>query len=165
MNIRKLLFLTAVLALPAFAAEGVPDAATANDSARLPYGHQGAISAACRADPGKCRKEMQARREQMCAQNPEKCREMKVRMEQRRAQCQADPAKCEQERQVRMDERFRKADADGNGTLSRSEAEKGMPMLARRFDTIDANKDGQVTRDELAAVRKARHGASPQRKI
>lgn len=165
MNIRTSLFLTVVLAMPVFAAESVPAAAADPDGARPTYGQQGAISAACKADPEKCRKEMQARREQMCAQNPEQCREMKVRLEQRRAQCQADPAKCEQERQVRMDERFRKADADGNGTLSRSETEKGMPMLARRFDAIDANKDGQITRDERAAARKARHGARPQQKI
>lgn len=165
MNISKLLFLSAVLALPVFAAEGAPGATIANDSASPPYGHHGAISAACRADPEKCRMEMQARREKMCAQNPEKCREMKARMEQRRAQCQADPAKCEQERRVRMDERFRKADADGGGTLTRVEAEKGMPMLARRFDAIDADKDGQVSRDELAAARKARHGAKPQHKL
>ena len=169
MNINKLLFLSAVLALPVFAAEGTPGTTIANDSAKPPYGHHGAMSEACKADPEKCRKEMQAQRqahrEKMCAQNPEKCKEMKAQMEQRRAQCQADPAKCAQERQARMDERFRKADADGNGLLSRTEAGKGMPMLARHFDIIDTNKDGQVSRVELTTARKARHDAGPQHKM
>ncbi len=49
--------------------------------------------------------------------------------------------------------------------LSRVAAEKGMPMMARRFDAIDANKVGQVSRDELATARKARHGARPQHKL
>ena len=149
-----------MLALPVFAAEGTPG--TISDGAKPPYGHHGAMREACKADPEKCRKEMQAHREKMCAQNPEKCKEMKAQMEQRRVQCQADPAKCAQERQARMDERFGKADADGNGLLSRTEAEKGMPMLARHFDAIDANKDGQVSRVELTTARKARHDARPQ---
>ncbi len=161
MNISKLLFLSAVLALPVFAAEGTPGAT--GEGAKPPYGHHGAMREACKADPEQCRKEMQqqrhAHREKMCAQNPEQCREMKARMEQRRAQCQADPAKCAQELQARMDGRFGKADADGNGLLSRAEAGKGMPMLARHFDAIDANKDGQVSRVELATARKARHEA------
>ncbi len=185
MNISKSLLLSVLLALPAFAAEGVPGATIANDAAKPPYGSHGAIVAACRADPEKCkemkarteqrraqcqadpekcRQEMQARREQFCAQNAERCREMKARMEQRRAQCRADPEKCRQEREARMDERFRKADADGNGMLSRAEAEKGAPMLARHFEAIDADRDGQVSRAELTTARKARQGSKPQRK-
>lgn len=112
--------------------------------------------ARCKADPEKCRQERQAQREKMCAQNPEKCREMKARMEERRAQCQADPQKCAQERQAKMDQRFKKADSDGNGTLSRAEAGQGMPMLAKNFDRVDVNKDGQLSRDEIAAARKQR---------
>ena len=48
-----------------------------------------------------------------------------------------------------FDERFKKADTDGDGALSKAEAEKSMPRLARDFDAIDANKDGKVTQDEL----------------
>ncbi len=98
-------------------------------------------------------------REKMCAQNPEKCKEMKAKMEQRREACKADPEKCRQEHQARAAERFKKSDADGNGSLSRAEAEKNMPRLARRFDMIDANKDGQLSREEMSAARKAHHGA------
>jgi len=50
---------------------------------------------------------------------------------------------------------FKKADADGNGTLSRAEVEKSMPRLAEKFDQIDTNKDGQLSRDEMKAWKKA----------
>ena len=50
---------------------------------------------------------------------------------------------------------FKKADTDGNGTLSRAEGEKSMPRLAEKFDQIDANKDGQLSRDEMHAWKKA----------
>jgi hypothetical protein len=50
---------------------------------------------------------------------------------------------------------FKKADADGNGTLSRAEVEKSLPRLAKKFDQVDANKDGQLTHDELKAGRKS----------
>jgi len=114
----------------------------------------------CKADPEKCRAEAQARREQWCKDNPEKCREMKAKAEQRREQCKADPEKCRAEAQARVRERFKKADTNGDGQLSREEAQKGMPQVARDFDRIDANKDGVVTLEELEASRKARAGAS-----
>ena len=47
-------------------------------------------------------------------------------------------------------ERFKKADANGDGKLTRAEAEAGgMRMVARNFDAIDTNKDGFVTPDEI----------------
>ena len=49
---------------------------------------------------------------------------------------------------------FKKADADGNSALSRAEVEKSMPRLARKFDQLDANKDGQLSRDEMKAGKK-----------
>jgi len=193
MNIKKMLFLSAFLVMPAFAADGP---GTLPPGAKPPYGQHGAMQEACRANPEKCRQERMAKREQWCAENPEKCREMKARAEQRRAdckadpekcrqerrakrekwcadnpekckemkaraeqrraQCKADPAKCEQERKARMDERFKRADADGNGQLSKQEAENRSPRLARHFDRIDANKDGQLSREELAVAMEKR---------
>ncbi len=50
---------------------------------------------------------------------------------------------------------FSKADADANGTLSRAEVDKSLPRLAQKFDQIDTNKDGQLSRDEMKAGRKA----------
>jgi Ca2+-binding EF-hand superfamily protein len=49
-------------------------------------------------------------------------------------------------------ERFKKADTNGDGTISKSEAEAGMPMLARNFDAVDANKDGKLTSEEIRAA-------------
>lgn len=46
-------------------------------------------------------------------------------------------------------EKFKSADKDGNGSLSKEEAQQGMPQLAKNFDKIDANHDGQVSRDEI----------------
>ena len=110
---------------------------------------------ACKADPEKCRAERKARFEQWCKANPEKCREMQARREQ----CKADPEKCRAEMQAQREQRFKRADANGDGRLTRAEAEKGMPAVARNFDRIDANQDGVVTINELEAARKARAGA------
>ncbi len=46
-------------------------------------------------------------------------------------------------------EAWKAADKDSDGAISRSEAEAGMPMMFRRFDQLDANKDGKITRDEM----------------
>jgi len=59
----------------------------------------------------------------------------------------------------KFDEYFARADADGDGALSRSEAAKGMPRIAGKFDRIDTNGDGKITRDELRAWLSARRGA------
>ncbi len=52
--------------------------------------------------------------------------------------------------------RFQKLDTDGDGRISRAEAQAA-PKLAEHFDAIDANKDGYITPDELAAARQ-KHG-------
>ena len=126
--------------VPSLAAEGTPGATARSDSGMAPA-------------------DRKARFEQWCKDNPEKCREMKAKAEQRREQCKADPEKCRAEMQALSRERFKKADTNGDGRLSREEAEKGMPEVARNFERIDANKDGVVTLEELEAARKARAGA------
>lgn len=150
-------FLTmAAMALPGWAAEGLPGASVTSADGRALSAERQAVRERCRAEPEKCRTERQARIEKWCAENPEKCKEMRARAAQRREQCKANPEQCRQEREAHFTERFKKADADGNGILSRAEAETGMPRLVRHFDTIDANRDGQVTMDEIRAARKAR---------
>lgn len=131
----------ATQAAPTLASEGVPGATVRSDSGTTPA-------------------DRKARFEQWCKDNPEKCREAKAKAEQRREQCKADPEKCRAEAQERNRERFKRADTNGDGRISREEAQKSMPQLARDFDRIDANKDGMVTLQELEAARKARAGAS-----
>jgi hypothetical protein len=169
MKVSKILIVAMLFAMPAFAAEGTAEGAkTAGRSAAMemckadPEKCKAAMQArheACKADPEKCRKERMAQREQWCVQNPEKCGEMKAKMEQRREACKADPEKCRKEHQARADAHFKKTDADGNGSLSREEADRHMPRLARHFDALDTNKDGQLSREELSAARKAHRGA------
>ncbi len=65
-----------------------------------------------------------------------------------------DPEKMRQ----MFEERFRKADANGDGALSRAEAEQGMPMLARDFDKVDTNGDGKITREEIRVAMEKRRG-------
>ncbi len=51
---------------------------------------------------------------------------------------------------------WKKLDTDGDGRISRAEAQAGAPRLAEHFDQLDTNKDGFLTPDELAAAH-ARH--------
>ena len=45
---------------------------------------------------------------------------------------------------------LKKADANGDGMISREEA-KANPRLAKHFDDIDTNRDGQLSADEMKA--------------
>ena len=54
-------------------------------------------------------------------------------------------------------ERFKAADTNGDGKLSREEA-KALPRIAEHFDKIDADKDGFVTPQELHAMHKKHDG-------
>ena len=56
-------------------------------------------------------------------------------------------------------ERLRALDTDGDQQLSRAELGDRMPRLAENFDTIDANRDGKLSRDEMRAARQAHAGA------
>jgi hypothetical protein len=105
----------------------------------------------------------QARREQWCKDNPEKCRELQAKAKARQEECKANPEKCRAEVQARQEDRFKAADANKDGKLTREEAQKGMPAVARNFDQIDANKDGAVTPQELEAARTARAAARAEK--
>lgn len=54
-------------------------------------------------------------------------------------------------------QRGARADADNDGVITRAEA-AAHPMLAQRFDALDANKDGRLTADERAAMRQHMQG-------
>jgi hypothetical protein len=57
-----------------------------------------------------------------------------------------------EEMKAEMAARFKAADKNTDGLLSKDEATAGMPMVARRFDQLDSNKDSQLTPEELAAA-------------
>ena len=70
------------------------------------------------------------------------------------AQTPADPAKAEkrEQRAAKMQERFKSADKNNDGKISREEATASMPRLAKHFDEIDTNKDGFITKAEMKAA-------------
>lgn len=56
-------------------------------------------------------------------------------------------------------ERFKKADSNGDGALSKAEVDAaGMKRLSSNFDKIDANKDGKITKEEMKAAHGTRKG-------
>jgi len=57
------------------------------------------------------------------------------------------------ERMAARSARFAKLDTDGNGSISPTEA-KGT-RLGKRFTQMDANRDGMLTKAEIAAAHKA----------
>jgi hypothetical protein len=76
---------------------------------------------------------------------------------QGRQWCKENPEECRAQMQRNREAWWKKNDADGDGAVSREEAEKNAPRLAKNFDRIDANSDGKVTPEELQAARKAAH--------
>lgn len=59
--------------------------------------------------------------------------------------------------QAAFDEKFKAADKNGDGALTKAEANAGLPHLAKRFDQLDANRDGKLTRDEIRAGMEKMH--------
>ena len=53
------------------------------------------------------------------------------------------------EMRAKAEERWKAADTDGDGAVSRAEAEVSMPEIAKRFEKFDANGDGKIGRDEM----------------
>jgi len=64
-----------------------------------------------------------------------------------------------QQRGARMVERFKAADANNDGRLTKDEAKSKMPMVYRHFDEIDVNRTGAVTMADIAAYAQARREA------
>lgn len=57
----------------------------------------------------------------------------------------------------KFSEQFKTADKDGDGALSRAEAQDArLTRVVEHFDRIDANKDGKVTRDEIRTLVRSR---------
>jgi len=64
-----------------------------------------------------------------------------------------------QQRSAKLEQRFKEADTNGDGVLTRDEAAK-MPGLEKHFDRLDANKDGKITLDEMRAAQERAHGGA-----
>jgi Ca2+-binding EF-hand superfamily protein len=62
---------------------------------------------------------------------------------------------CQAQMHERHEARVKAADADKDGAISKAEAEKSLPRLARDFEAVDTDKDGKVTVAELDAARAA----------
>jgi Ca2+-binding EF-hand superfamily protein len=56
-------------------------------------------------------------------------------------------------------EHFRRADADGDGALTRDETARALPRLSAKFERIDADRDGRLTPEELRRYFDARRAA------
>ncbi|PTN56330.1 hypothetical protein C9J98_01020 [Stenotrophomonas panacihumi] len=75
------------------------------------------------------------------------------------AQSQGAPplTDAQRERLEQAAERFRAADTNHDGQISRAEANASLPRIAKRFDQLDANGDGQLSAEEFrAAMERAR---------
>lgn len=67
------------------------------------------------------------------------------------------------QRRAEAQARWTAADKDGDGAISRKEADDSLPGVAQRFDQVDANRDGKVGRDEMHDFRsRERAGKSEQ---
>lgn len=53
------------------------------------------------------------------------------------------------EMKARGEERFKEADTNNDGQISLDEAQAKMPRLAERFNTLDADKNGMLSKEEL----------------
>lgn len=71
-----------------------------------------------------------------------------------------------QQAREQLHHRFVAADKDGNGQLTRAEAQAGMPRVYSAFDQIDTARKGHVTEAEITAALAARlasrRGMQPQ---
>lgn len=54
-----------------------------------------------------------------------------------------------QKAQAEMAKRFNKADANGDGMLTKEEANGNMPKVYKNFDAIDTEKKGFITMDQV----------------
>lgn len=77
--------------------------------------------------------------------------------EQMRERCKSDPEKCRAEMKQRAEAWWKKVDTNGDGKISRDEANANAPHLAKNFDKIDTDHDGTISREELHAAREAMH--------
>ncbi len=84
-----------------------------------------------------------------------------VTQEEARQARETRRGKMQAEMKAKMEQRFKDADANGDGSLSLDEAQAKMPRLAEHFSTLDKDKNGLLSREELNDARPHR-GHAPQ---
>jgi len=62
----------------------------------------------------------------------------------------------------KMEARFKEADANGDGQLSLDEVQSKLPRLADRFSTLDTDKNGMLSKEELKHGSPGRRPPQPQ---
>ena len=62
-------------------------------------------------------------------------------------------------RAAELQKRFAAADKNGDGKLTKEEAQAGMPMVYKHFDEIDKAHAGAISLADIAAFAKERRGA------
>ena len=67
------------------------------------------------------------------------------------ANAQTTPSPTDKTKKIeKFNEKFDAADIDHDGFLTRDEAAKSLPHIAKHFDAIDVNHDGKLSRQEIA---------------
>jgi Ca2+-binding EF-hand superfamily protein len=66
------------------------------------------------------------------------------------------------EMKEKMEARFKEADVNGDGQISLDEAQSKMPRVAERFSTLDTDKNGLLSKDELKHSRSGHRPPQPQ---
>ncbi|MGB6056563.1 MAG: EF-hand domain-containing protein, partial [Burkholderiaceae bacterium] len=89
----------------------------------------------------------------------------KIDRNEMRAQAKARHHAMRAKMAAKFDARFKAADTDGDGALSKAEAQAaGMQKIVAHFDQLDANHDGKLTREELrAGMQKAHRPPQPKK--
>jgi hypothetical protein len=82
--------------------------------------------------------------------------------EQMRKMCHDNPEQCKAMMKERAQKWWAKVDTNKDGMVSRDEANANAPRLARDFEKVDADGNGQVTRQELEAAGKHRRAERAQ---
>ncbi|MGH8787861.1 MAG: EF-hand domain-containing protein [Cupriavidus necator] len=67
------------------------------------------------------------------------------------------------EAKAKIAERFKTADANHDGKLSREEAQAGAPVVYKHFDKIDVKKAGYVTERQIGAYWTSKSKAQQQK--
>ena len=67
------------------------------------------------------------------------------------------------EAKAKISERFKTADTNHDGKLSREEAQAGAPVVYKHFDKIDVKKSGYVTERQIGAYWTSKSKAQQQK--